>query len=158
MAAYYVDNSSSGFHIHNNIAVDVFNPMKHNDTKDGPKASRDVWFYNNTFYKCARSAFGSFGDSKKRDADLNLVNNLAVACSKGALAHEEFVKTYVNNQMVKDKESLADPENMDFTPTREDLKTGGVSVMGTAVPYVGAVDPARGMWRYGADESKLPSR
>lgn len=158
VAAYYVDNSSSGFHIHNNIAVGVINPMKHNDTQDGPKASRDIWYYNNTFYKCGNAAFGSFGNSKKRDADLNLVNNLAVSCSKGALADKHVVKTHVNNQAVMDNAALADPENMNFTPTSEHLETGGVPVMGTAIPYVGAVDPANGMWRYGVDESKLPSR
>jgi len=156
VAAYYVDNSSSGFHIHNNIAVDVINPMKHNDTQDGPSASKNIWYYNNTFYKCGNAAFGSFGKSKTRDADLNLVNNLAVLCSKGALADKHVLKTHVNNQAVMDETALADPESMNFTPISEQLKTGGVPVMGTKIRYVGAVDPKKGMWRYGADESKLP--
>jgi len=156
VAAYYVDNSSSGFHIHNNIAVNVINPMKHNDTHDVPSASKDIWYYNNTFYKCGTAAFGSFGNSKKRDADLNLVNNLSVLCSKGALANKHVVKTHVNNQAVMDEAALADPGSMNFTPISEQLKTGGAPVMGTEIRYVGAVDPKKGMWRYGADESKLP--
>jgi hypothetical protein len=156
LAAYYVDNNSSGFHIHNNIAVDVFNPMKHNDTHDGPKASKDIWYYNNTFYNCGNAAFGNFGNSKERDADLNLANNLAVSCSEKALADESFARTYVNNRTLTNTTALADPEGMDFAPASEHLKSGGVPVMQTAIPYVGAVDPAKGMWRYGADESKLP--
>lgn len=156
VAAYYVDNNSSGYHIHNNIAIDAINPMKHNDTLDGPGASKDIWYYNNTFYKCGDAAFGNFGNSQKRDADLNLVNNLAVSCSKKALSNNDMVKDYVNNHAGVDKAALANPAGMDFAPTSETLKSGGVPVMGTEIPYVGAVDPAKGMWRYGADESKLP--
>jgi hypothetical protein len=101
VAGYYVDNNSSGYHIHNNIAIDAINPMKHNGTP-GPLASKDIWYYNNTFYQCGNAAFGSFGGSKKRDADLNLINNLAVSCSGGALAGKNVTKTHTNNHLVKE--------------------------------------------------------
>ena len=153
VAAYYVDNSSSGYRIHNNIAINAINPMKHNDTRDGPEASKNVWYFNNTFYQCGNAAFGI---SKKRDADLNLVNNLAVSCAPGALSGKHATKTHLNNKSFKDESVLAAPKAMDFTPTRENLKSGGVPVLGTPFPYIGAVDPEKGMWRYGADESKLP--
>jgi catechol 2,3-dioxygenase-like lactoylglutathione lyase family enzyme len=155
-AAYYVDNSSSGYHIHNNIAIDAVNPMKHNDTQDGDKASKDIWYYNNTFYSCGRAAFGSFGQSKKRDADLNLVNNLAVSCAETALGNKNVAKTYKNNFALKDKSAFRNAQSMDFTPTDGKLGVAGVPVLGTPIPYVGAVDPEKGMWRYGADESRLP--
>ncbi|MDD2600926.1 MAG: hypothetical protein PHO37_17165 [Kiritimatiellae bacterium] len=157
VAAYYIDNSSSGYHIHNNIAINAINPMKHNDTQDGTKASQDIWYYNNTFYKCGNAAFGCFGDSKKRDADLNLVNNLAVSCSEEALAGKHLVKTHVNNQAVNDESVLVAPQSMDFTPQGKNLMSGA-PVLGQTMPYVGAVDPDIGMWRYGADELKLPAQ
>ena len=81
-------------------------------------------------------------------------------CTSGHAGNEpaikDIVKTHVNNHAVVDKAALANPAGMDFTPTSEALTLGGVPVMGMAIPYVGAVDPAKGMWRYGADESKLP--
>jgi hypothetical protein len=156
VAAYYVDNSSSGYHIHNNIAVDVLSPMKHNDTQDGDRASKDVWYFNNTFYRCGAAEFGSFGNSKKRDADLNVVNNLAVACSKGALSDARRTRHHENNTSVRDVSVLKDVRRMDFTPVTDELTAGGVPVLGRRIPYVGAVDPKKGMWRYGADVSKLP--
>lgn len=157
VAAYYIDNSSSGFRVHNNIAIDAIHPMKHNDTQDGSRASKDIWYYNNTFYKCGSAAFGSFGDSKTRDAELHLVNNLAISCINGALGNSNHAMTFENNFNSTSASVVQNPEAADFTPTKEELKTGGTAVLGTAIPYIGAVDPRKGMWRYGADESKLPN-
>jgi hypothetical protein len=165
VAAYYIDNNSSGYRVHNNIAIDAvhpmkhnsINPVKHNDARASPQASRDIWFYNNTFYKCGNAAFGSFGDPKIRDAGLHVINNLAIASSEGALGNPTQVKTHLNN-LDADAEAVKDAENWDFTPTDEKLKSGGVPVEGRPITYVGAVDPAKGMWRYGADESQLPGQ
>lgn len=153
VAAYYVDNSSSGYHIHNNIAIDVINPMKYNEFQKVARTGKDVWYYNNTFYKCGNAALNA-----RNGADVNVVNCLAVSCPPGALGNKNMLKSYTNNHVLKNKSALVNPDKMDFTPTREDLKSGGVKVLGKAIPYVGAVDPETGMWRYGADESKLPQK
>ena len=151
----YVDNSSSGYRVHNNIVIDASGPIGYNDTWDDERAGKDVWFYNNTLYLCGRTAFGSFGNSKKRDAELHLINNLAIASDPEALGNPSHVMTHQNN-VYAELEAVKDAANLDFTPIDEALRTGGVPVRGKQIPYVGAVDPDQGMWRYGADESKIP--
>ncbi len=155
---YYVDNSSSGYHVHNNIAIDANNAIRYNDTKNGEEAGKRVWFFNNTFYRCGTVAYGCWSQNRekaKADADVRLINNIAIG---GGL---QFAK-WRNRKKVNNRDSLPasvvkDPVNLDFTPVDESLKTGGVPVDDEPVTYVGAVDPEKGMWRYGADISKLPS-
>ena len=156
VAGYYLDNNSSGYRIHNNIAINVVHPMMHNDTHDGEKASKDIWYYNNTFYKCGEASFNSFANSKKHDAELHVVNNLAIASSEEALSDERYTMTWENNINSKSPSVVKAPEAGDFTPTKEALRTGGIEVLGKPITYIGAVDPEKGMWRYGADESVLP--
>lgn len=156
VAGYYVDNNSSGYRIHNNIAINVKQGIKYNDFRDGEQAGKDVWYYNNTLYNCLSLGIEPQGNP---DADLNLVNNLAIL--PGMLRFSEnLTRAYgwQNNLDSVPSDAVRDPDAMDFTPTRKDLKEGGIPVMDTAMPYIGAVDPAKGMWRYGADESKLQTR
>ena len=130
--------------------------VMHNDTHDGEKASKDIWYYNNTFYKCGEASFNSFANSKKHDAELHVVNNLAIASSEEALSDERYTMTWENNINSKSPSVVKAPEAGDFTPTKEALRTGGIEVLGKPITYIGAVDPEKGMWRYGADESALP--
>lgn len=155
---YYVDNSSSGYRIHNNIAIDANEAFRYNDTRDGPDAGKDVWVYNNTFYKCDAVAY-NFWNPKgkaKADAEIRLVNNLAVP--KGSLSFAKWRRRlkWKNNFDSRPVSALAAPGAGDFTPTDKKLKTGGIPVLAQKISYVGAVDPQKGMWRYGVDESKLP--
>jgi hypothetical protein len=155
---YYVDNSSSGYRVHNNIAIDANEAIRYNDTRDGPRAGKDIWFYNNTFYKCGSVGFGCWNPKGRAsaDADVMLVNNVAIP--RGRLSFARWGKRlkWKNNYDALPASVVKDPNAMEFTPTDERLKKGGVPVSGQAISYVGAVDPAKGMWRYGADESKLP--
>lgn len=158
VAAYYVDNSSSGFHIYNNIAIHVNQPMKYNVSRHRPNAGKDIWYYNNTFYKCGNSSFSRVNRSVRvQDANLHLVNNLAVSCPFGTLGNAHVVKTYLNNHAFADPSVLTDPKFMNFIPRGKAL-ISGVSVLGKPIGYIGAVNPKQGMWRYGADESKLPAQ
>jgi len=157
--AYYVDNSSSGYHIYNNIAIDANEALRYNDTLDGNEAGKDVWFYNNTFYNCDDAAYGCWTPGKRKakaDAEVMLVNNASVASDSLDFSKWAAKLNWKNNFDHLPASALKDPKAMDFTPTDKALKTGGIPVMGQAIPYVGAVDPAKGMWRYGADLSKLP--
>lgn len=156
---YYVDNSSSGYRIHNNIAIDAKEPLRYNDTQDGERAGKAVWFYNNTFYACGNPGFGCWSQKNKpakADAELVLINNLAVPAGTFDVPRWRDQLNWTNN-LVFPKTALRSPEKMDFTPVDERLARGGVPVQGQTISYVGAVDPRTGMWRYGADESKLPT-
>ncbi len=154
---FYVDNSSSGYRIHNNIVIDATEAIRYNDTRDGPRAGKDIWFYNNTFYKCDSIAFAHWNRNglSKADAMVMLINNLALP--EGSLDFKRWGKVlkWRNNLQSLPASVLENPDTMDFTPTQEKLKTGGVPVHGQKIPYIGAVDPEKGMWRYGAGESKL---
>ena len=155
---YYIDNSSSGYRVHNNIAIDAKEAIRYNDTLDGPQAGKDIWFYNNTFYKCDSIGFGAWSmDGKAQlDAGVMLINNLAIP--EGSLDFSKWAKPlkWGNNLQSLPVSALKNPDGMDFTPTDEKLKSGGVSVLNQKISCVGAVDPEKGMWRYGADESRLP--
>ncbi|GEM_PF-19801 len=156
VAAFYVDNSSSGYRIHNNIAIDVAEAFRFNDTKDGPKAGKDIWCVNNTFIRCGPPAYG-FWMRGKPDAEVMLVNNAAVGCEPGFFSKWAAKLGWKNNVVVPSLSALKNPDGLDFTPVDDRLKHGGLPVLGRRVPYLGAVDPTRGMWRFGADESRLPS-
>ncbi len=149
---YYVDNNSSGYRVHNNIAMDAEEAIRYNDFRDGKRAGRNVCFFNNTFYACKRIAISG----RKLDADVVLINNLSVP--KGSLTFEKWktLKGWKNNIESLPETVFKDPAKMDFTPMDEKLKTGGVRVDDTPVNYIGAVDPEKGMWRYGADPTTLP--
>jgi hypothetical protein len=155
---FYVDNSSSGYRIHNNIVIDANEAIHYNDTRDGPQAGKDIWYYNNTFYACDRIGFGCWNraGTPVLDAEVMLVNNLAAP--EGTLDFAQWGKRlkWKNNLQSLPASALRNPGGMDFTPTDRKLKTGGVPVQEQAFSYIGAVDPAEGMWRYGADESLLP--
>jgi hypothetical protein len=45
---------------------------------------------------------------------------------------------------------------MNFTPVTKELANSGIPVLGREIAYIGAVDPEKGMWVFGADESRLP--
>ena len=158
---YYVDNSSSGYRVHNNIAIDANEAIRYNDTQDGDKAGHDVWFFNNTFYKCGRAQFAYWNGNKKikatPDADVSVCNNLAVACESRMYSTWKRSQGMTNN-VERRGGVLKDPTAMDFTPKAPNLQDSGIPVLGESIPYVGAVDQGKGMWRYGADESKLPPR
>lgn len=155
---YYIDNSSSGYRVHNNIAIEANEAIRYNDTMDGPQAGKGIWFYNNTFYKCDAIGFGCWtpGGKAQLDAEVMLINNLAIP--EGSLDFSKWAKSlkWHNNLQSLPVSVLKNPDRMDFTPTDERLKSGGVSVLNQNISYIGAVDPEKGMWRYGADESKLP--
>jgi hypothetical protein len=155
---YYIDNSSSGYRVHNNIAIDANEAIRYNDTEDGPQAGKDIWFYNNTFYKCGSIGFGcwTLGGKAQLDAEVMLINNLAIP--EGSLDFSNWAKPlkWRNNLQSLPVSVLKNPDMMDFTPTDQKLKISGVSVLNQKISYIGAVDPEKGMWRYGADESKLP--
>jgi hypothetical protein len=155
---YYVDNSSSGYRIHNNIAIDANEAIRYNDTQDGPQAGKDIWYYNNTFYRCGSIGFGSWNPKGKSkiDAEVMLINNLAVP--EGTLNFTKWGKRLnrKNNLQSLPASVLQAPDKMDFTPTDQKLTTGGVPVQAEKTSYIGAVNPVKGMWRYGCDESKLP--
>lgn len=156
---YYVDNSSSGYYVHNNIAIDANEAIRYNDTQDGAKAGKDVWFYNNTFYNCDSIGYGCWTPGRKKclmDAEVMLINNLAIP--KGTLDFDTAGKRlgWRNNLQSLPVSALKNPDRMDFTPVDENLKRGGIPVLDQKISYIGAVDPTKGMWRYGADESKLP--
>jgi len=155
---YYVDNSSSGYRIHNNIAIDANEALRYNDTKDGPEAGKDIWFYNNTFYTCGAIGFGCWNPkgNSKADAEIMLINNLAIPQGNLDFSKWGTRLKWRNNLQSLPASALKNPEAMNFTPTEETLKTGGIPVQDKQIPYIGAVDPAKGMWRYGADESELP--
>ena len=155
---YYVDNSSSGYHIHNNIAMDAHEAIRYNDTREGPEAGKDILFYNNTFYQCDDVAFSYWGTKgeAKADAEVVLTNNAAVSSDSLSFSKWAARLNWKNNFDGLPDTVLKNPDATDFAPTSEGLETGGVSVLEQAVPYVGAVDPAKGMWRYGVDASELP--
>ncbi len=155
---YYVDNSSSGYRIHNNIAIDANDAIRYNDTQEGTKAGRDIWIYNNTFYKINKVAFEYWNPKEKAkpDAEVVLLNNLAVSNEEKSFAKWAPQLNWKNNFESMPDSVLKDPNAMDFTPTIERLKNDGIPVLGKDIPYIGAVDPKVGMWRYGVDESKLP--
>jgi hypothetical protein len=90
------------------------------------------------------------------DAGVMLINNLAIP--EGSLDFSKWAKPleWGNNLQSLPVSALKNPDGMDFTPTDEKLKSGGVSVLNQKISCVGAVDPEKGMWRYGADESRLP--
>ena len=148
---YYVDNNSSGYRVHNNIAIDAEEAIRYNDFADGEKAGRNVRFYNNTFYRCKRIAISG----RRLDADVILVNNLSLPRSGLTFKPRAAKMKWNNNIESLPASALKDPAGMDFTPVAERLKTGGVPVDDKPVKYIGAVDPQKGMWRYGADVSKL---
>ncbi|MBI1338024.1 MAG: hypothetical protein GC164_13840 [Phycisphaera sp.] len=153
VGGYYVDNNSSGYRIHNNIAIDVKQALKYNDFRDGAQAGKDVWLYNNTLYKCPAIGIGCNGEP---DAQVHLINNISLPQGRLRFSARGRQDLWLNNADSLTDEALKDPAKMDFTPVDEKLKTGGIPVLGQEIPYMGAVDPAKGMWRYGADESKLP--
>lgn len=156
---YYVDNSSSGYRIHNNIAIDANEAMRYNDTRDGDQAGKDIWYFNNTFFKCSTVAYGCFSGGRGKatpDADVNIANNLVVSCGPDLLSKWKAKDKWRDNVETSSPTALRDPEGMDFTPVAKELLRPGVPVRGEAFSYVGAVDPEKGMWRYGADESQLP--
>lgn len=155
---YYVDNSSSGYRIHNNIAIDAHEAIRYNDTQDGVNAGKDIWYYNNTFYHCDDAAFSYWGANgqAKADAETRLVNNAAIACGDLEFGKWAEQLDWKNNVDHLPSTSVKNPDAKDFTPAGESLKTGGVPVLGRVISYIGAVDPEKGMWHYGVDESKLP--
>lgn len=156
---YYVDNSSSGYRIHNNIAIDAKEPIRYNDTQEGDRAGKDVWFYNNTFYACGNLGFGCWNQDGKKaraDADVVLVNNLAVPTGSFVVPKWQTELKWTNN-VVLPESALKAPVTMDFTPTDVRLTREGIPVLGQAISYIGAVDPEKGIWRYGAEETKLPT-
>ena len=156
---YYVDNSSSGYRIHNNIAMDAHEAIRYNDTQEGARAGKDIWYYNNTFFNCGEVAYSYWNRAAKAlaDAEVMLVNNASFASDGLDFGERAALLDWKNNLDRLPATALANPDAMDFTPTDEALKTGGVPVLGQAISYVGAVDPATGMWRYGADVSRLPA-
>jgi hypothetical protein len=156
---YYVDNSSSGYRVHNNIAIDANEAIRYNDTRDGAEAGKDVWFYNNTFYKCDALGFGCWAQtgSARLDAEVMLINNLALPGGSLGFGKWGARLGWKNNFESLPATAVKDADAMDFTPTDAKLKSGGVPVLGQAYPYIGAVDPAKGMWRCGVDQSKLPA-
>jgi len=155
---YYVDNSSSGYRVHNNIAIKANDAIRYNDTREGPRAGKDVWFYNNTFYKCGRIGFGKWNHREvaKLDAEVMLVNNIALPA--GGLDFTRIGKQlkWKNNLQSMPASVLRNPDAMDFTPVDKKVKGGGIPVGDEPFKFIGAVDPQRGMWRYGADLSRLP--
>jgi len=157
---YYIDNSSSGYIVHNNIAVDVNEGFRYNDTRDGSEAGRDIWVYNNTFYKFSYIRYGNWLANTKSDAEVQLVNNLAVSGEKEEKAfaiYTELGKGKNNFESLSDS-VLKAPNVMNFTPVSTYLKTSGIPILGKNINYIGAVDPDKGMWTYGADETLLPQK
>ncbi|WP_211318008.1 right-handed parallel beta-helix repeat-containing protein [Desulfobacter hydrogenophilus] len=155
---YYIDNSSSGYQVYNNIVIDANEAIRYNDTEDGCKAGRDIWFYNNTFYKCDSIKYASWNKSgkSKRDAEIMLINNLAILEERLDFFERKKELRWRNNFQSQFVSVVINPEKMNFSPTTNMLKFGGIPVMGQSISYIGAVDPKRGMWRYGVDESLLP--
>lgn len=98
----------------------------------------------------------SIAESTKFDADVSLVNN--VSAGDGDTDHFATVEygKLVNNQGARPDSDFADIAAMDFRPKGDLASIDGAPVDGVAVSYVGAVDPAVGMWSYGVDESLLP--
>lgn len=153
---YYVDNSSSGYRVHHNIAINAREAIRYNDTRDGPQAGREILFHNNTFLHCGAIGFGCWNTQGKAqpDADVMLVNNLAVP--EGTLDFGLWGQRLGwRNNLSRPLSALKDPERMDLTPVDGQLRSGGIPVWGQPVAYIGAVDPQKGMWRCGADESEL---
>ncbi len=155
---YYVDNSSSGYHIHNNIAVDANEAIRYNDTQDGLKAGKDILYHNNTFYNCDELGFGcwSSGGKAQTDAEVMLINNLSLPETELDFNLRAKQYNWKNNLQNQPDSAVRNPAKMDFTPVADNLRTGGISVLGQEMKYIGAVDPEKGMWKYGAEESELP--
>ena len=155
---YYVDNSSSGYHVYNNIAIDVNEAIRYNDTQDGPQAGKDILYHNNTFYNCDELGFGCWTRGKKAqtDADVMLINNLSLPETELDFSVRAGQYGWKNNLQNQPDSAVKNPAGMDFSPVADNLKKGGLPVNGQPIKYIGAVDPEKGMWRYGADESKLP--
>ena len=159
---YYIDNSSSGYYVHNNIAIDVNEGFRYNDTREGEEAGRDIWIYNNTFLHFGHIRYQYWNsrdrDLAKPDAEVFLINNLAIANEQ----KEEAFHIYgelgkgKNNYEYSSYSSLKAPDKMNFTPVTKELANSGIPVLGREINYIGAVDPEKGMWIYGADESRLP--
>lgn len=157
---YYVDNSSSGYLVHNNIAIDVNEGLRFNDSQEGVKAGTDVWFFNNTFYKIDKIGFDYFNGNKDEtpvvDADVHFVNNLAVMHKKAKTTIWPEKLILENNFESQPSSVLKSPDTLDFTPVDDVLINSGITVKGKEYKYIGAVNPEKGMWIYGADESRLP--
>ena len=104
-------------------------------------------------------AYGCFNrnEAAKPDAEVRLINNLAVPSGGFVIPGRSAQLKWTNNFESLPATVFKNPDAMDFALTDEKLKHSGIPVRGQAIPYVGAVDPQKGMWRYGADESKLPT-
>lgn len=151
----YLDNSSSGYRIHNNIVIDANEGIHYNDSKDGVDAGRDVLFYNNIFYNCDSLVYNVFKNGKS-DANVTLINNLLVSCPTKALKSWKRVLKSKKNIEVFNSLLFKSPVNMNLTPTlRKYIKNIIPNESINNAKYIGAVNPEKGMWKYGADVSKL---
>ena len=149
---FYIDNSSSGYRVHNNIAIDANEAVRYNDTRDGVHAGKDILYHNNTFYNCSAIGFGCWtpGAKAKFDAEVMLVNNLSILDS--ALDFDQWgVRMGWHNNLQSMPASICrDVAAIDFTPVDARVSQGGKAVRDEKIDYIGAVDPRREMWQYGA--------
>ncbi len=124
VVGYYVDNSSSGYRVHNNIAIDVPEALRYNDTLDGSEAGKNVWFYNNTFYNCQEVGFGCWTPGKKQpeaDAGVRLVNNLASPTAIFTVPRWQDQLQWANNFDAQPASVFRNAQAMDFTLTDKKL-------------------------------------
>lgn len=151
IVGFYIDNSSSGYYVHNNIAINTMEGIRYNDSKDNIEAGRDIIFKNNTFYKCGKLKYGILNHGMA-DANVTLVNNLLVNCDYGTLEKIKKLLKAKNNIELYDSSIFISPKTMDFTPN---IKKYKYIIYDENNNYIGAVNPKKGMWKYGVDSSKL---
>lgn len=148
----YVDNSSSGYKVHHNVVVNAKEGFRYNDTQDGIRAGKQVYFYNNTFYKVDKKMASWIPYGTIADADVTVCNNLGIECGGYAeLGYKLSNVQYANKASVENADSLnfilKEAAYIDAGSL-----IGGISIQyeGTA-PDIGAFESGSPIWNAGSN-------
>ena len=157
----YLDNNSSGFVVHHNIIIRAKRGFQYNDFGDNERAGKMIAFYNNTFWDCVQNFAPNVKPTTKYyDVELLSANNLSIGSAKGFNFKSHGVHKGENNYQNLEESDVKDICNFDFTPVGKVSELKGVPLKiynpqldpeADAIDYVGAVDPRKGQFEFGAD-------
>ncbi len=164
LPALYVDNSSSGYKVHHNVIVDCREGLRYNDTREGEHAGKEIYFFNNTFYKVDTCLAYEFWNSilgkdyAKPDVNLHFKNNLGIESGNYIIIHYVDTTFGPTNVEFAPKICVVDADNMDFRLVENsNYIDAGEIIEGINMEYageapdIGAYEKGLPTWKAGAE-------